>query len=256
MAKRRRVTRSHSTDTSYRPGFSRGPTAPRGSSPAPKKSGISRLWLALGAVALLAILAVVGYAYFLAPAQGPGATPGRSLGQFNPPSATPLADALALPEGDGTTATIVTELGTIVMDIYTESAPVASENFINLAEVGYYNGLGFHRIAPGFVIQGGDPNGDGTGGPGYTIADEHVIGDYVRGTVAMARTTAPDSAGSQFFIVLADSVKDRLPESGGYVIFGTVTEGMDVVDQIVSMPREGDSAIDPVIMESVTIDRP
>ena len=133
---------------------------------------------------------------------------------------------------------------------------MASENFINLAEAGYYEGVGFHRIAPGFVIQGGDRDGDGTGGPGYTIEDEPVIGDYVRGTVAMARTSHPDSAGSQFFIVLADSVKERLPESGGYVIFGNVTEGMEVVDQIVAGEREGETALDPVIMESVTIDRP
>ena len=142
------------------------------------------------------------------------------------------------------------------MELYTESAPVATENFINLAEAGYYDGLGFHRIAPGFVIQGGDPNGDGTGGPGYTIEDEPVVGEYVRGTVAMARTREPDSQGSQFFVVLADGVKDRLPKAGGYVIFGNVTEGMEVADQIVSMPREGETPDDPVIMESVTVDRP
>jgi cyclophilin family peptidyl-prolyl cis-trans isomerase len=207
----------------------------------------------LGAVALVAILAVVGYAYLLAPGANPGATPGRT---YQPPSATPLAEPLGRPAGDGTTATIETELGTIVMEIYTESAPVASENFINLAEAGYYDGLTFHRIAPGFVIQGGDPNGDGTGGPGYTIEDEPVIGDYVRGTVAMARTREPDSAGSQFFIVMADSVKERLPEAGGYVIFGNVTEGMDVVDAIVAGERQGETPVDPVIMESVTITRP
>ena len=257
MAKRRRVTRSHSHDASYRPGFSRGTAAPKKVAPQQSQSGgISRTWLALGAIALVAILAVVGYAYFLGPGAGPGASPGRSLGALQPPSATPLASPPAEPAGDGTTATIETEYGTIVMEIYTESAPVASENFINLAEAGYYDGLSFHRIVPGFVIQGGDPAGDGTGGTGYTIADEPVVGDYVRGTVAMARTREPDSAGSQFFIVIADSVKDRLPEAGGYVIFGNVTEGMDVVDQIVSKPRTGETPNDPVIMESVTINRP
>jgi peptidyl-prolyl cis-trans isomerase B (cyclophilin B) len=260
MAKRRRtVTRSHAADPGYRPGFSRGPTASRNSVP-PSRRGVSRLWLALGTIAALAILAVVAYAYFLGPAAGPGASgsPGRSFdgSQLRPPSATPLADAPAEPAGDGTTATIETALGPIVMEIYTESAPVASENFINLAEAGYYDGIVFHRISPGFVVQGGDPNGDGTGGPGYTIPDEPVVGEYVRGTVAMARTPAPNSQGSQFFIVLADGVKDRLPKEGGYVIFGNVLEGMDVVDTIVSRPRQGETALDPAVMESVTIDRP
>ncbi len=90
---------------------------------------------------------------------------------------------------------------------------------------------------PGFVIQGGDPNGDGTGGPGYTIPDETVVGEYGRGVVAMARTSQPDSAGSQFFIVLDDGARDALDQFRTYVIFGNVVSGMDVVDKIAAMPN-------------------
>jgi peptidyl-prolyl cis-trans isomerase B (cyclophilin B) len=181
-------------------------------------------------------------------------------GLIGRPSATPLA----APAGDGTTATIHTDLGDITMEIYTESAPIAANNFIDLAEAGFYDGIGFHRIVPEFMIQGGDPNGDGTGGPGYTIQDDPVVGDYSRGQVAMARpanpdgSKRPDSAGSQFFILVADS---SFLESGGYAIFGNVIEGMEVVDQIVNAANDGSEgdggrAIDPVIMRSVTIQRP
>ena len=94
---------------------------------------------------------------------------------------------------------------------------------------------------PGFVIQGGDPKGDGTGGPGYTIPDETVVGEYGRGIVAMARTSQPDSQGSQFFIVLDDGARDALEQFRTYVIFGNVVSGMDVVDEIAAMPNCGRS---------------
>ncbi|CAN5470374.1 hypothetical protein BH20CHL6_BH20CHL6_00870 [soil metagenome] len=180
-------------------------------------------------------------------------TAGRSPG---PPDATPLAEAPAEPAGDGTTATISTELGDVTIELYTDSAPVAAANFINLADSGFYEGVVFHRIVPDFMIQGGDPEGTGTGGPGYTIPDEPYAGQYTRGTVAMARTAAPNSQGSQFFIVVADS---PFLEGGGYTIFGNVTSGMEVVDEIVSGPRGGpqdDQAEQPVQMTGVTIQRP
>jgi peptidyl-prolyl cis-trans isomerase B (cyclophilin B) len=110
------------------------------------------------------------------------------------------------------------------------------------------------------MIQGGDPEGTGGGGPGYTIEDEPVVGEYVRGTVAMARTSAPNSQGSQFFIVVEDS---SFLEGGGYTIFGRVLSGMEVVDEIVAMPTANDdpggtggTALDPVPMTSVNIERP
>jgi len=137
---------------------------------------------------------------------------------------------------------------------------VGAENFINLAEAGFYDGLTFHRLVPGFVIQGGDPKGDGTGGPGYTIKDEPVVGTYGRGTVAMARSQGPDTQGSQFFIVLDDSAHDALEYYRTYDIIGTVTKCMEVADAIAAMPnsgsQSGNMALDPVAMNSVTITRP
>jgi len=170
--------------------------------------------------------------------------------------------------GEKLTATIVTPMGDIVIALKPDTAPIATANFVKLAESGYYDGVAFHRLVPGFVIQAGDaqfgkadafdPERVGTGGPGYTIKDEPVIGDYVRGSVSMARTAAPDSQGSQFFIALED-LTGSLPKSGGYVIFGQVIEGMDVVDAIGAMPNSGsdtgNTALEPVPMESVTITR-
>jgi cyclophilin family peptidyl-prolyl cis-trans isomerase len=168
-------------------------------------------------------------------------------------------------QGDGLTATIVTSMGDIVIALKPDTAPIATANFVKLAESGYYDGVAFHRLVPGFVIQGGDgvygkadafdAEKVGQGGPGYTIKDEPVVGDYIRGSVSMARTAAPDSQGSQFFIALED-LSGSLPKSGGYVIFGQVIEGMDVVDAIGAMPNSGgdsNTALEPVPMESVTI---
>ena len=155
-------------------------------------------------------------------------------------------------------------------------APNAAGNFVALAECGYYTGVVFHRLVPGFVIQGGDgqfgrvgPDGTlspqqmaraGTGGPGYTIKDQPVKGTYQRGTVAMARTSAPDSQGSQFFIVLDDKAGPILDSYRTYAIFGDVTSGMDAVDAIAAMPNSGDTsgnqALDPVPMTKVTVSTP
>lgn len=135
-------------------------------------------------------------------------------------------------------AAITTEKGTIRFTLFSEEAPLAVSNFVFLANEGFYNGLTFHRVVPDFVIQGGDPNGNGTGGPGYRFADEPVKRPYNRGIVAMANA-GPDTNGSQFFIVLADGTGLE----PNYTIFGEVIEGMDVVDQI----RVGD------VMNSVAI---
>jgi len=155
--------------------------------------------------------------------------------------------------------------GTIVIELYGGSAPVATANFVQLAQAGYYDGVVFQRIVPGFIIQGGDgqygrePNVDvahvGQGGPGYTIVDEAVVGDYTRGIVAMARTAQPNSQGSQFFICLAD-LRTQLDKAGGYVIFGLVTAGMDVVDRIAAGPNGGapdNLATQPVPMTHVVV---
>lgn len=143
-----------------------------------------------------------------------------------------------LPEAErGKLARIMTSKGEIVFEFLSE-APKTVSNFVQLARVGFYNGLTFHRREEGFVIQGGDPNGDGTGGPGYTFEDEPVRRAYARGTVAMANR-GPNTNGSQFFIMLAN-----VPLPPQYTIFGYVTDGMSVADKI----QVGDA------MTSVTIE--
>jgi len=118
--------------------------------------------------------------------------------------------------------------GEIKFDFFPEDAPKTVENFVTLARKGFYDGLVFHRVEPGFVIQGGDPQGNGMGGPGYKIKAEFNKQKHVRGAVAMARSNDPDSAGSQFYIVLAPA--NFL--DGKYTVFGMVTSGMDVVDKV------------------------
>jgi cyclophilin family peptidyl-prolyl cis-trans isomerase len=260
MAKRKHTAqRSRINEGAQRPGFTR-----RSNMPPPSSRGSNTwLWL-LGIAGVIVIVGALAYAGGFIGAPGatpsPSPAPRPSFANLAPPSATPLANPPTAPAGDGTTATIVTDLGTIVMELYTDSAPVATQNFINLAEMGYYNGVVFHRLVPDFMIQGGDPEGTGRGGPGYTIQDEPFAGDYNRAVVAMARTSAPDSQGSQFFIIVKDS---PFLEGGDYTIFGNVVQGMDVVDQISLMDTlnddpggRGGTAINPVIMRSVTIQRP
>jgi cyclophilin family peptidyl-prolyl cis-trans isomerase len=132
--------------------------------------------------------------------------------------------------------------GEIKIDFFPADAPKTVENFVKLAKQGFYDGLTFHRVEPGFVVQGGDPKGTGMGGPGYTIKAEFNKQPHARGAVAMARTNDPDSAGSQFYIVLAPA--NFL--DGKYTVFGTVTSGMDVVDKI----RVGDKMKSVKIVEA------
>lgn len=152
----------------------------------------------------------------------------------------------------------------IKMELYPNVAPNTVNNFISLVESGFYDGLIFHRVIPDFMIQGGDPEGVGTGGPGYTIKGEFEDNGFEnsikheRGIVSMARSQAPDSAGSQFFIMVADS--NNL--DGSYAAFGKVIEGMDAVDYIVNVktdeqdkPKE-DQKIKKVTVETFGIDYP
>jgi peptidyl-prolyl cis-trans isomerase B (cyclophilin B) len=131
-------------------------------------------------------------------------------------------------------ATITTKFGKIVVKFFPDIAPMHVKNFITLAEAGFYNGTPFHRVIPGFMIQGGDPTGTGAGGPGYTIPAEFTNKKkHLPGVLSMARTSDPNSAGSQFFIMVAPSTH----LDGQYSIFGEVVEGMDVVNKIVNVPR-------------------
>ena len=125
-------------------------------------------------------------------------------------------------------AVITTAKGTIEIELWADKAPLSVSNFVYLANQGYYNNLTFHRVEPGFVAQGGDPTGTGTGGPGYQFPDEPVKEDYKEGTVAMANS-GPNTNGSQFFISLVDN-SQNLAKS--YNLFGQVTGGMNVVKQI------------------------
>ncbi len=197
-------------------------------------------------------------------ATGGGAVaPSVSTSASSPPGSSagcPTTQPPALPPGETRTVTIETGPGTISLALQADLSPIAVGNFVALAECGYYDGVVFHRLVPGFVIQGGDPTGTGTGGPGYTITDEPVTAEYRRGTVAMARTSQPDSVGSQFFIVVDDAAQGSLARANTYQIIGEVTAGMDVVDDIVAMPNSGDQtgnqAIDPVPMTRVTVANP
>jgi peptidylprolyl isomerase len=126
-------------------------------------------------------------------------------------------------------AGINTNRGLIVLELDPTHAPHTVNNFVFLAQHHYYNGLKFHRVLPEVIIQGGDPQGDGSGGPGYSINDEPVKGNYTAGTIAMAKTSAPNSAGSQFFINLADNT-NTFPKN--YTIFGHVVQGLDVAKKI------------------------
>ncbi|MBS3162578.1 peptidylprolyl isomerase [Candidatus Woesearchaeota archaeon] len=129
---------------------------------------------------------------------------------------------------------VETNKGYFTIELY-DDTPITTTNFLKLIEEGFYDNLTFHRYEPGFVIQGGDPNGDGTGGSADTIKLEVIGRSHYRGTVGMARSSNPNSASSQFFVNLADN--DFLDE--GYTVFGKVTEGMDVVDEL----RAGDKII-------------
>jgi peptidyl-prolyl cis-trans isomerase B (cyclophilin B) len=131
--------------------------------------------------------------------------------------------------------TMTTNHGDIVLELFDEDAPETVANFRRLAEDGFYDGLIFHRVIPDFMIQGGCPQGTGTGGPGYTFKDEINDHKVVRGALAMANA-GPNTNGSQFFIVTVQSAEWL---DGKHTVFGEVTEGMDVVDTISELPRDG-----------------
>jgi len=154
-------------------------------------------------------------------------------------------------------AIVNTNLGNIQFELLSDVAPETVRNFIKLAKSGFYDGTLFHRVIPKFMIQGGDPNTKksdkstwGTGGPGYNMKAEFNSRSHLRGIVSMARSSDPDSAGSQFFIVTSDSTfLDR-----EYTVFGQVADGMEVADKIVNLPRDGnDCPLQEAKMLQVTI---
>ena len=154
--------------------------------------------------------------------------------------------------------TITMENGGVMKgELYEDIAPETVANFEKLAKSGFYDGLTFHRFIPGFMIQGGDPNGTGTGGPGWTIRGEFSANGFrndlkhTEGVLSMARTMDPNSAGSQFFIMVADA-----PHlDGQYAAFGKITEGLEVAQEIVEQPRDWSyKPLEPVVMKTVVVE--
>ena len=230
-----------------------------------------RRLVALAVVAAVAVAACGSTAAPIMPSGGPtnaptqpaASQPAASQPAGVLPAGCPTSAPAPLAADETATVTLATEKGDIVIAVKGSLGPLAAANFLALAECGAYDGVIFHRLMPGFVIQSGDvqfgrtPNVDlgqvGLGGPGYAFADDPVTVPYTRGTVAMANS-GPNTNGSQFFIVVADAALDP-----AYSVFGTVTSGMDVVDTIAAMPNGGGQAglaLEPVAITKATVTRP
>ena len=197
------------------------------------------------AITIVAVLVVLGLVWTLNKYLRPGEkhTP-KLTRDFS-------SEANAQTEGEKNMIAVVeTNMGTFSFELYSDDAPQTIASFIKLAKKGFYDGLIFHRVIDGFMIQGGDPTGTGSGGPGYTIKAEFNKRKHVAGTVAMARTADPDSAGSQFYMCLAPT-----PHlDGKYTVFGQVVDGLDVVLAIGKVATDGrDRPLEKVVMEKVTI---
>jgi cyclophilin family peptidyl-prolyl cis-trans isomerase len=166
---------------------------------------------------------------------------------------TPQTPATSVDQAKTYTAVVKTDAGEMTIALNAKMTPITVNNFVTLARKGFYNGTIFHRVISGFMIQGGDPKGDGTGGPGYSFADEPFTGEYERGTIAMANA-GPNTNGSQFFIM-----HQNYPLPKDYVIFGKVTAGLETVDKIAEAPvtknniDEASKPITPVKINSIEI---
>jgi len=219
------------------------------------------IWLTI-----LAAAAVVFIAWFFLDYRYkqviPDRVPGTAMTTSQPLPVSPVTPAPSTPAATNNqsvknfmhTITVKTAKGNIVFETYDADAPKTVENFIALANKGFYNGTIFHRVIDGFMIQGGDPTGTGTGGPGYKFADEldpnalSYKAGYVRGTVAMANS-GPNTNGSQFFIMQADT-----PLPHNYTIFGRVVSGIEVVDTIAKAAKgANDRPIEPVAVTGVSV---
>ena len=261
----------------------------RGGSATPPRGGIPGLWLAIGAVAVFVVgvllasgtigggskpagsssadayggpsSAVTGSISVVEPS-GAGGSPVAGASGAGIPAGCPKSQPPAATAGSTPTVTIDTPKGSIVLGLKADLSPIAVGNFVALAKCGYYDGVVFHRVVQNFVIQGGDgqyartgsydASLAGTGGPGYEIQDEPVTTQYSRGTVAMARTQAPNSVGSQFFIVLSDDARSALQSANTYQILGSVTSGMEVADAIAAA-ADAENPSQPIPMTKVTV---
>jgi len=203
---------------------------------------------------ILALIAIGGAVYVMRPVSVPPVTlqPSSTVLPTNitTPMPTPSAQSSITPLQKTVQATLKTSLGTIELELNGQVAPLAVGNFVQLAKSGFYNGVTFHRVIKGFMIQGGDPTGTGSGGPGYTFKTELNDQKFVKGALGVARTNQLDTNGSQFFIMTADNFS----LNGQYTQFGKVLSGQDVVDTIANVQTDqNDKPVQPVTIESVTI---
>ena len=213
------------------------------------------LWYIFGGVVILVAL---GFIIFSKPVSTVSPEPAPSNAEqqqqtTNMGNETLTQPAMQIDKSKTYVATLTTTDGDIVIALDANATPITVNNFVYLAGKHFYDGTIFHRVIKGFMIQGGDPTGTGTGGPGYSFNDEPFQGSYSRGTVAMANA-GPNTNGSQFFIM-----QENVPLQPDYVIFGRVTEGMDVVDKIANAPVQPSSngevskPVQPVTVESITV---
>jgi len=203
-------------------------------------------------VLLVALAATIPFLIGRKPPETPPSQPSPASPPPAPPSAT-TASSTSSSQVDYTKklARIRTHEGEMVARFFPDVAPRTVKNFCDLAQKGFYNGLLFHRVIKGFMIQGGDPEGNGMGGPGYMIKAEFSKKPHLRGVLSMARGPDIDSAGSQFFIVHGPHAESL---DGKYTVFGELVSGLDVLDKIASAPVSGDRPLAPVKMDSVTIE--
>lgn len=197
-----------------------------------------RLVLTLLAVALAVLFIACGDGDEAAPA-APTAPAGEPTQGGSVTQSYAAEPPMAIDQNKRYFATIKLEFGDIRLELFPSEAPRHVNNFVFLAREGFYDGVTFHRVIPGFMAQAGDPTGTGSGGPGYTIPDEATSRPFEAGTLGMAKTSAPNSAGSQWFICF-----EPAPHlNGGYTAFGQVVEGMDVLARIA--PRDPQTATQP-----------
>jgi peptidyl-prolyl cis-trans isomerase B (cyclophilin B) len=228
---------------------------------APMQEGADRRWIILAVFALVAVGVVAAILIGRGGSDDDGAaTASGADGCEEVEAAKPKQISLKAPkqtvkEGEELTAVVATSCGDFEIALDTSRAPKTVNSFVYLSEEGFYDGLGFHRIAPGFVIQGGDPLGTGTGGPGYTVDEKPPANlAYTKGTVAMAKSSAdpPGRSGSQFYVVTAPDA--GLPPE--YALVGKVSEGYDTVARIGELePDPAEKPKQPVLIEEVTIER-
>ena len=214
--------------------------------------------LIIAAAAVVLFIAIVAIVYFASQDKNDtGSTSATSTGTTETVEMNAVSTSEYAQETDPIVTITMEDGDQIVLQLYPAAAPNTVANFVELAQSGYYDGLTFHRVISGFMVQGGDPDGNGTGGPGYSIKGEFANNghenniSHTRGVISMARANDPDSAGSQFFIMHADaSYLD-----GQYAAFGEVLSGIEVVDEIAAVSTDSnDKPLEDVVIKSITVD--